>query len=60
MYGMNNDGKLFYNELNNWLIDQGGLKHSQYKMSIYYNCTPDESQLIALSYVDDCVYFNTY
>ena len=29
MYGMTNDGKLFSDELTNWLIDEVGFKQSQ-------------------------------
>ena len=34
MYGMTNYGKLFANELTNWLIDEAGFKQSKCEMSI--------------------------
>ena len=54
---MPNSGKLFADELNNWLMDKEGLKLSQYKISIYYNYAPYWSKLVVLFYVDDCLYW---
>ena len=57
--GMNNSGKLFADDVTNWLIDESGFNHSKCKMSIYYKYAPDGSKLVVLSYVDDCVYWYT-
>ena len=56
MYGMNNYGKLFSDDLANWLIDVSGLKQSQFQISIYYKYAPYGSKLVVLSYGDDCVF----
>ena len=58
MYGMTNSGKLFADDLTEWLIEEGFMK-SQCKMSIYYKYAPDVSEMFVLSYVDDCVYWYT-
>ena len=58
MYVMTNSGKLFPDELTEWLLDSGLIKY-QYQMSIYYKCAPDGSKNVVLSYVDDCVYWYT-
>ena len=55
MYGMTNSGKLFDDELTEWLIKEGFIQ-SQCQMSIYYKCAPDGSKIVILYYVDDCVY----
>ena len=61
MYGMTNYGELFSDDLTEWLIEEGFIQ-SQCQMSIYYKYTPDESKIVVLSYVDDCVnwYTNEY
>ena len=59
MYGMNNSGNLFSDELTEWLLE-AGLIQSQCHMSIYYNYAPDGSKIVLLSYVDYCVYWYTY
>ena len=41
MYGMNNSGKLFADELTEWLLDSGFIEY-QCQMSIYYKYAPDE------------------
>ena len=56
MYGMTNSGKLFSDELTEWLIEEGFMQ-SQCHMSIYYKYAPDGSKIVVLSYVDDCVYW---
>ena len=56
MYGMNNSGKLFGDELTEWLLEAGFIQ-SQYQMSIYYKYAPDGYKIFVLSYVDDCVYW---
>ena len=58
MYGMNNSGKLFSDELTEWLIKEVFVQ-SQLQMSIYYKYAPDGSKIFVLSYVDDCVYCYT-
>ena len=60
MYGMTNDGKIFADELTNWLIDEAGFNQYIFQMSIYYKYAPDGSKLVVLSYVGDCVYWYTY
>ena len=55
IYGMNNSGKLFADELIGWLIKEGFVQ-SQCQMSIYYKYAPDGSKIVVLFYVDDCVY----
>ena len=54
---MKNSGKLFADELTEWLLEA---EFIQYKcqMSIYYKYAPVE-KIIILSYVDDCVYWYT-
>ena len=59
IYGMTNSGKLFSDELTNWLIDESGFTQSQFKMSVYYNYAPDGSKLVVLSYVNYCLYWYT-
>ena len=39
MYGMNNVGKLFSDELTEWLIEAGFVQY-QFHMSIYYKYAP--------------------
>ena len=56
---MTNSGKLFADELTNWLIYEAGFNHSKYQISIYYNYTPASYKLGLLYYVDDCVYWYT-
>ena len=58
MYGMTNSGKLFADELTEWLIEEGFIQ-SQCQMSIYYKYAPDGSKIVVLSYDDDCVYWYT-
>ena len=58
MYRKTNSGKLFADELTEWLVEEGFIQ-SQCQMSIYYKYAPDESKIVVLSYVDDCVYWYT-
>ena len=58
VYGMTNSGKLFADELTEWLIEEGFMQ-SQCQMSIYYKYAPDGSKIVVLSYFDDCVYWYT-
>ena len=55
---MTNYGELFADELTKWLLEAGFIQ-SQSKMSIYYKYAPDGTNHFVLSYVDDCVYWNT-
>ena len=54
MYGMTNSGKLFDDELNEWLIEEGFMQ-LKCQMSIYYKYAHDGSKIVVLSYVDDCI-----
>ena len=56
MYGMNNSGRLFSDELTNCFIDESWFKQLQCQISIYYNYAPYGSKLVVLSYVDDCIF----
>ena len=58
MYGMTNSGKLFVDELTEWLLEAGFMQ-SQCHMSIYYKYAPDGSKIIVLYYVDDFFYWYT-
>ena len=58
MYWMTNYGKLFADELTEWLIEEGFIQ-SQFQRSMYYKYAPDGSNIVVLSYVDDCVYWYT-
>ena len=57
MYGMTNSGKLFADELIEWLLEAGFIQ-SECQMFIYYKYAPDK-QCFVLSYVDGCVYWYT-
>ena len=59
MYGMNSYGKLFADEITNWLIYEAGLKNSRCQMYVYYKYSSDGSKLVVLSYVDDFVNWYT-
>ena len=56
MYGMTNSGKLFADDLTEWLIKEVFVQ-SKFQMSIYYKYAPDGSKIVVLYYVDDCVYW---
>ena len=56
MYGMNNSGKLFADELTEWLLAAGFIR-SKCQMSIYYKYAPDASKIVVSSFVDDCFYW---
>ena len=58
MYGMTNYGKLFAEELTEWLLE-AGFTQSQYQMSIYYKYAPYRINISVLCYVGDCVYWYT-
>ena len=55
---MTNSGKLFADELTEWLLEAGFII-SQCQMYIYYNYAPDGSKTVVLFYVDYCVYWYT-
>ena len=55
---MTNSGKLFADELKEWLIKEGFIQ-SQCQMYIYFKYAIDGSKIVVLSYVDDCVYWYT-
>ena len=58
MYEINDYGKLFDDELTEWLIVAGFIQ-SQSHMYIYYKYAPDGTIIVVLSYVDDCAYWYT-
>ena len=58
MYDMTNSGKLFADELKEWLLEAGFIQ-PQFQMSTYYKYAPYGSKIVVLSYVDDCVYWYT-
>ena len=62
MYGMTNTGKMFVDDITitNSLMNVSVLQQSQYKMYIHYKHAPDGSELVELSYDDDCVFWYTY
>ena len=53
---MTNSGKVFADELTEWLLEAGFIQ-SQCHMSIYYKYAPNGSKVVVLSYVNDCVYW---
>ena len=59
MYGMTTSGKLFADELTEWLLEAGFIQY-QCQISIYYKYAPYGSKIVVLSYVDDCVYWYTF
>ena len=58
MYGMTNSGKLFADELTEWLLEAGFIQ-SQCQMPIYYKYASDGSNNFVLYYVDNCLYWYT-
>ena len=56
MYGMNNYGKLFADDFTEWFLEAGFFQ-SQCHMSIYYKYAPYVTNIVVLSYVDDCIYW---
>ena len=58
MYGMNNSGKLFSDELTEWSLEEVFFQ-SKFQMSIYYKYAPYGTNIVVLSYVDDFVYWYT-
>ena len=60
MYSMTNSGKLFSDEITNWIIDVAGIKKLKCHMCIYYKYAPGVSKLVVLSYVYYCVFWYKY
>ena len=58
IYGMTNSGKLFDDELTDWLIESCFIQY-QWQISIYYKYAPDGANFVVPSYIDDCVYWYT-
>ena len=56
MYGMIKSGKIFADELTEWLLESGFIQ-SKCHMSIYCKYAPDGTNIFVLYYVDDCVYW---
>ena len=59
IYGMTNSGKLFSDELTEWLLEAVFIQF-QCQMSIYYKYAPDGTKIVVLSYFYECVYWYTY
>ena len=55
---MTNSGKLFSDELTEWLLEAGFIQ-SQCNMSIYHKYAPDGSKSVVLYYVYDYLYWYT-
>ena len=58
IYGFTNFGKVFADELTEWLLEAGFIQ-SQFQMPIYYKYAPYGTKIVIIFYVDDCVYFYT-
>ena len=58
MYVMTSSGKLFSDQLTEWLLEAGFIQ-SQCQISIYYKYALDGTNIFVLSYLDDCVYWYT-
>ena len=56
MYVITNSGKLFSDDLKDWLLEAGFIQY-QCQMSIYYKYALDGAKIVVLSYIDDCVYW---
>ena len=55
---MTNPGNLFADELTEWLLEAVFIQY-QCQMYIYYKYAPYGTNIVVLSYVDDCVYWYT-
>ena len=55
---MTNSGKLFDDDLTEWLLEAGFIQ-SQCQISIYYKYALDGSKIVLLYYVDGCFYWYT-
>ena len=58
MYGMTNFGKFVFDDLIEWLFEEGFIQ-SQYQISIYCKYAPDGTNVFVLYYVYDCFYWYT-
>ena len=58
MYGMINSGKLFSDELTEWLLEEFFIQY-QCQMSIYYKYAPDGKKIVVLYYIYEYVYCYT-
>ena len=58
MYGMNNSGKLFSDELTEWLLEAGLIQY-QCQMFIYYNYSLYGTKTVVLYNFYDSVYWYT-
>ena len=56
IYSITNSGKLFADELTEWLLGAGFIQ-SKCQMPIYDKYATDGTKFFLLSYVDDCVYW---
>ena len=52
---MTGSEKLFTHELTECLLEAGLIKY-KFQMSIYCKYASDETKIVVLSYVDDCVH----
>ena len=59
MYGMTNSGKLYYDELTEWMLEEGLIQY-QCQMYIYYKYAPDGTRIVVLAYIDNGVYWYTH
>ena len=57
VYVMNNSGKLFSDELTEWLVEAGFIQY-QWHMYIFFKYATDGKNFV-LPYVHDCVYWYT-
>ena len=55
---LTNSGKLFTDELIQWLIKSDSIQY-HFQMSIYYKYAPDGTNIVVLSCVDDFIYWYT-
>ena len=53
---MANSGNLFADELTEWLLETGFIQYP-FQISIYYKYSPYGTDIVVLSYADDCVYW---
>ena len=56
LHKMTSYGKLFSDELIEWLLESGFIK-SQWQMYIHYNYASDGTDIYVLSYFNDYVYW---
>ena len=56
MYGMSLSGKYWYQELQEWLLENG-FKQSKVIACFFWKKFADGSTIYLLNYVDDCLYY---